>query len=107
MRKSLLLVLDKPTFNTSSQSTVSVVEGRSLSVVCNTISNPNAQFRWNTTSGQIVSGYRTLVFQAINRSDAKTYICITRNSAGLDQRSSLKVVVHCKWNCCTIVDDII
>ena len=53
-----------------------------------------------------MSGSRTLVFQAIQRSDAKTYICIARNSAGLDQRSSLKVVVHCKWNRSSIYEEI-
>ena len=96
MFNSLLLDLDRPAFNTSSQSNISVVEGRYLSVVCNATSNPNAEYRWTNPSGQIVSSTRTLVFQAIQRSEASTYTCIANNSAGLETTSTLAVDVQCE-----------
>ena len=96
--ESLSSDLDKPTFNTSSQSSISIVEGRYLSVVCNATSNPHAEYRWTSSPGQIISGTRILVFQAIQRSDAKTYTCIANSSAGLETKSSLTIDVQCKLN---------
>ena len=93
---SLFSDLDQPTFNTSSQKSISIVEGRYLSVVCNATSNPNAEYRWTNSSGQIISGTRSLVFQAIKRSDAKAYTCIAVNAAGLETMSSLMVDVQCE-----------
>ena len=98
--ESLFSDLDKPSFNTSSQISTSIVEGRYLSVVCNATSNPNAEYRWANSSGQIISNTRILVLPTIQRSDAKTYTCIANNSAGLETKSSLLVDVLCELNFC-------
>ena len=94
--KSLFLDLDKPTFNTSSQISTSIAEGRYLYVVCNAISNPNAAYRWTNSSGRIISNARILVLPTIQRSDAKIYTCIANNSAGLETMSSLMIDVQCE-----------
>ena len=36
------------------------------------------------------------MFQAIQRSDAKTYTCIANSSAGLETKSSLTIDVQCE-----------
>ena len=90
--------LDQPRFNSSWQSTMSIVESRYFSIICNATSNPKADYRWTDSSGQIISNTRTLVFLTIQRSDAKLYTCIANNSAGLEKRSSLMIDVQCKLN---------
>ena len=94
---SLFSDLDKPTFNTSSQSIVPVIEGRYLSVVCNASSNPNANYRWSTSSGKTISNTRNLVFSTIKRIEANTYTCIVNNSVGLEKNSSLTIDVQCEY----------
>ena len=96
MYELLFSDLDRPIFNTSSQISISIVEGGYLSVVCNATSNPNAEYRWNSSSGQIISSTRTLVVKSINRSEASTYTCIANNSAGLKTTSTLAVDVQCE-----------
>ena len=91
--------LDEPTFNTSSQKNISVIEGRYVSIVCNATSNPNAEYRWTNSSGHVMSTTRTLVFQTIKRSDTEAYTCIANNSAGLETKSSLMIDVQCESNC--------
>ena len=93
---SILLDLDRPTFNTTSPTSVSVIEGRYLSVACNATANPNAIYRWTTSSGNTISNTYNLVFENINRSDAKTYTCVVSNVPGLEKSSSLTIDVQCE-----------
>ena len=92
----LIVDLDQPTFDTKLPNTVSVIEGRSLSVMCSAAGNPNAEYRWINSSGATVSVTHTLLFQNISRSDAKTYTCIANN--GLEKNSSLSVDVQCEFS---------
>ena len=66
------------------------------------MANPNAQYSWTSSSGEIVSNTRYLVFPNINRTDAKTYTCVANNSAGLKKNSSLKIDVQCMYYFYTI-----
>ena len=60
------------------------------------MANPNAHYRWISSSGEIFSNTRYLVFPNISRSDNETYTCVANNSAGLEKNSSLKIDVQCK-----------
>ena len=61
------------------------------------MANPNAQYSWTSSSGEVVSNTRYLVFPNINRNDAKTYTCVANNSAGFRKTSDLEVDVQCRF----------
>ena len=61
------------------------------------MANPNAQYRWTSSSGEIVSNTRYLEFPNIHRNDNETYTCVASNSAGLEKNSSLKIDVQCEY----------
>ena len=90
-----ILDLDKPTFNTTSNN-VALDEGEYLSITCNSVANPGAQYRWITSAGSLVSSTKTLEFQSLNRVNAKMYTCVANNSAGLEKSSNLTINVQCE-----------
>ena len=61
------------------------------------MANPNAQYKWTSSSGEMVSNARYLVFPNIHRNDTETYTCVANNSAGLEKNSSLKIDVQCEY----------
>ena len=91
--------LDTPTFNTSSQSNISVEEGRYFSVVCNARSNPKiSRYIWMSYSPSTFLRSDTLVYESITRQQAGTYICVAQVSQHtLEKRSSLVINVECKF----------
>ena len=89
--------LDHLTFNTSSQRSTSVLESSYFIVLCNATSNPTPSYSWTSSSGQLLSSTGALVFQNVQRSDAKTYTCMANNSVGLQKTSYLTVDVQCEF----------
>ena len=98
----LILDLDKPKFNTSSQNTIGVIKGRYLSVLCSANSSSNRlPYYWvkkDRYGGENrISSTNTVVFQSIQKSDASTYIC-TAFLDPISQRSSTLVIdVYCEF----------
>ena len=94
---SQLLDVDVPTFNTTSQNSVSVVEGRYFSVVCNAKSNPPIwRYTWMSYSPSLFVRSDTLVYQSIKRQHAGTFTCIAQLQNAMEKRSSLVINVECK-----------
>ena len=98
----LILDLDNPTFNTSSQNTIGVIKGRFLSVLCSANSSSNRLFYFWIKKDKYggdnrVSSTNTLVFQSIQKSDATTYICTALLSSATHSRSTLVIDVYCEF----------
>ena len=94
------LDIDQPTFNTSSQNIVSVVEGRYFSVLCKANSSPRiSKYTWSTVPQPTLSD--TLAFGNIQRSHAGKYTCVASINGFQEKNSSLVINVQCKFSFCS------
>ena len=72
-------------------------EGDSVSLTCETDSNPPASITWRKSGGSMLTSQPSFTIQAVSKESAGQYECVAENILGLSEPSTVKIRVKCKF----------